>query len=252
MGLLPRALPVTGGAILLAGRGHRRARPSERLRELRATRMSMIFQEPMTALNPVMRCGDADRRGAARCTPSFAPQRATREDPRDRARSALPDPERMVASYPHQLSGGQRQRIMIAMALVLEPGAADRRRADHRARRHHAGADPRADPRPAGASTAPACCSSRTTSASSPRSPTASRCCGWASWSSSARRDEVLQRAAARLHADADRRGAELQPQQRAADAARAAGAATRRSSPRSTSSGGWLGRGARCAPRRT
>ena len=63
----------------------------------------------------------------------------------------LPDPERMVDSYPHQLSGGQRQRIMIAMALVLDPVAADRRRADDRARRHDAGADPEADARAAGA-----------------------------------------------------------------------------------------------------
>ena len=59
----------------------------------------------------------------------------------------LPDPARMIASYPHQLSGGQRQRIMIAMSLVLEPVAPHRRRAHHRARRDHAGADPRAHPR---------------------------------------------------------------------------------------------------------
>ena len=63
----------------------------------------------------------------------------------------LPEPERLIDVYPHQISGGQRQRIMIAAALVLDPGAADRRRADHRARRDHAGADPEADPRAAGA-----------------------------------------------------------------------------------------------------
>ena len=119
MGLLPKSLPVQAGQILLAGEDITHA-PLSRLRELRATRMSMIFQEPMTALNPVMTCGDqieevlkqhsklgeAERRGKV--------LEIVRE-------VLLPDPERMVSSYPHQLSGGQRQRIMIAMALVLEP-----------------------------------------------------------------------------------------------------------------------------------
>ncbi|MBS1124795.1 MAG: transporter ATP-binding protein, partial [Deltaproteobacteria bacterium] len=57
MGLLPKALTVTGGSIVLEGEDITKA-PLDRLRELRAARISMIFQEPMTALNPVMRCGD--------------------------------------------------------------------------------------------------------------------------------------------------------------------------------------------------
>jgi peptide/nickel transport system ATP-binding protein len=82
--------------------------------------MSMIFQEPMTALNPVMTCGDQiDEvlREHTRLSPAErrAKVRAIIEE------VLLPDPERMMASYPHQLSGGQRQRIMIAMALVLDP-----------------------------------------------------------------------------------------------------------------------------------
>ncbi len=119
MGLLPQALPVRSGQIVLQGEDITHA-PAFRLRELRATRMSMIFQEPMTALNPVMTCGDQIDEVLREHTQLSAAQR------RDKVLAIvrevlLPEPERMVASYPHQLSGGQRQRIMIAMALVLEP-----------------------------------------------------------------------------------------------------------------------------------
>ena len=119
MGLLPKQLPVTGGRILLQGEDITHA-PLARLRELRATRMSMIFQEPMTALNPVMTCGDQIDEVLAEHTELAPPSAAPRCSPSSR-RCMLPEPERMMASYPHQLSGGQRQRIMIAMALVLEP-----------------------------------------------------------------------------------------------------------------------------------
>jgi len=119
MGLLPKGLPVTGGVILLEGEDITHA-AQRRLRELRCTRMSMVFQEPMTALNPVMSCGaqlDEVLREHTRLSP--AERRRKILDILGEVR--LPDPERMIASYPHQLSGGQRQRIMIAMALVLEP-----------------------------------------------------------------------------------------------------------------------------------
>jgi peptide/nickel transport system ATP-binding protein len=119
MGLLPRTLPIQSGRILLEGEDITHA-PLARLRELRATRMSMIFQEPMTALNPVMTCGDQIDEVLRQHTTLSPTER--REKVLNIVREVLlPDPERMVASYPHQLSGGQRQRIMIAMALVLDP-----------------------------------------------------------------------------------------------------------------------------------
>ena len=119
MGLLPKTLPVTGGRILLESEDLLAAGES-RLRELRGARMSMIFQEPMTALNPVMRCGAQIDEVLSHHTKANGFERRKRIV--DLLREvALPDPERILASYPHQLSGGQRQRIMIAMALALEP-----------------------------------------------------------------------------------------------------------------------------------
>ena len=90
-----------------------------RLRELRATRMAMVFQEPMTALNPV-HGRQAGRRGAEAARKMSAAER--RAKVLEMFRSVhLPDVERIYDAYPHQLSGGQRQRIVIAMALILEP-----------------------------------------------------------------------------------------------------------------------------------
>jgi peptide/nickel transport system ATP-binding protein len=119
MGLLPGSLPVVGGSIRLAGE-ELVGVGEKRLRELRCTRMSMIFQEPMTALNPVMRCGDQIDEVLREHTRLSAADRRSRIL-RIIEQVHLPDPQRMIASFPHQLSGGQRQRIMIAMALVLEP-----------------------------------------------------------------------------------------------------------------------------------
>ncbi|MCX7273669.1 MAG: ABC transporter ATP-binding protein, partial [Burkholderiales bacterium] len=92
----------------------------ERLRELRCTRMGMIFQEPMTALNPVMRCGDQIDEVLREHT-GLSPAERRQRIIAMIEQVHLPDPVRMFDSYPHQLSGGQRQRIMIAMALILEP-----------------------------------------------------------------------------------------------------------------------------------
>ncbi len=119
MGLLAKALKPDSGEILLQGENILTA-SEDRLRELRCTRMSMIFQEPMTALNPVMTCGEQIDEVLSTHTSLDAAQRRAKILA-ILGRVKLPDPERIYASYPHQLSGGQRQRIMIAMALVLDP-----------------------------------------------------------------------------------------------------------------------------------
>src|SRR3984885_110650 len=120
MGLLPKgSLAATGGYIKLVGEELIGA-PDRRLRQLRATTMAMIFQEPMTALNPVVPVGRQIDEVLRTHTQLDARARRRRIlDMMEQVR--LPEIERIFASYPHRLSGGQRQRIMIAMALVLEP-----------------------------------------------------------------------------------------------------------------------------------
>jgi len=119
MGLLAKALKIKNGSIKLQGEDLTDV-DEARMRELRCTRMGMIFQEPMTALNPVMSCGDQIDEVLLEHTTLDADQR--REKVLAMIEQVhLPDPARMYRSFPHQLSGGQRQRIMIAMALILEP-----------------------------------------------------------------------------------------------------------------------------------
>ncbi|HVJ04729.1 MAG TPA: ABC transporter ATP-binding protein [Candidatus Saccharimonadales bacterium] len=119
MGLLPPQARIAGDA-LLEGR-ELGAMDSAGLQRLRGARMAMIFQEPMTALNPVMRVGDQ----IAEAVLAHDSQ-VSRTQARERAVEALrevaiPEPERRWRDYPHQLSGGQRQRVMIAMAIVNRP-----------------------------------------------------------------------------------------------------------------------------------
>jgi len=92
----------------------------ESMRRLRGAGMSMIFQEPMTALNPVMRWGDQVAE-AVRAHFPVQPPRGHRARRRALREVAIPAPESRARDYPHQLSGGQRQRVMIAMALVNQP-----------------------------------------------------------------------------------------------------------------------------------
>ena len=120
MGLLPPGvLAVTGGGIRLGDEDLTEATPA-RMRALRASRMSMIFQEPMTALNPVLPVGRQIAEVLeAHGEMDAAARRARVVEIMDEVH--LPEPERLQGAYPHQLSGGQRQRVMIAMALVLRP-----------------------------------------------------------------------------------------------------------------------------------
>lgn len=144
MGLLPPQAQVRG-RILLEGSDLLALR-EDQMRAVRGTRISMIFQEPMTALNPVMRVGDQIAEAVLAHSPvhpskhsydsdggSASSSRKVRTNGRvsksdawkltlDAMRDVgIPDHERRARDYPHQLSGGQRQRIMIAMAIVNRP-----------------------------------------------------------------------------------------------------------------------------------
>ena len=117
--LLDPAAQVTG-AIRFDGR-NLLLLPAESMRRVRGREMSMIFQEPMTALNPVMAVGTQIAE-AMRAHHRELSRRQVREAVIEAMQAvALPEPERRMGDYPHQFSGGQRQRILIAMAIVNRP-----------------------------------------------------------------------------------------------------------------------------------
>ena len=120
MGLLGRTrLKPSAGRVLFGEENLLTASPA-RMRQIRGDRISMVFQEPMTALNPLMTVGrQIDELLKIHRTMSHGDRKKRVHDLF--ASVLLPDPERIYASYPHQLSGGQRQRAVIAMALILEP-----------------------------------------------------------------------------------------------------------------------------------
>ncbi|GGY06439.1 ABC transporter ATP-binding protein [Litchfieldella qijiaojingensis] len=119
MGLLPKGVRATGGEILFDGQDLLTF-SEDRHRHLRGRRIGMIFQEPMTALNPLMRAGDQiaevfEAHGVLTPKERQAKALALLEE------VGIPQPEKAIRAYPFELSGGQRQRVMIAMALALEP-----------------------------------------------------------------------------------------------------------------------------------
>lgn len=119
MGLLPQGGRVSSGSMLLEGEDLTEMPPAS-VRKLRGTKVGMIFQDPLTSLNPTMKIG------LQVCEPLRVHEKMPKKEALARAveilkRVGMPRPESVVSSYPHQLSGGMRQRVMIAMALVCQP-----------------------------------------------------------------------------------------------------------------------------------
>ncbi len=128
MRLVPEPMGrIVAGTIRFEGRELGQLSETE-MQKIRGDRIAMIFQEPMTSLNPVFQDRRADRRNGSDPSRRLEPKEKPGTVPsRCCAMVGIPDPERRVGEYPHQMSGGMRQRVMIAMALACQPKLHDRR-----------------------------------------------------------------------------------------------------------------------------
>ena len=117
--LLPKGVEVLSGSIVYRG-DELVGMPTKERRRLMGPEIAMIFQEPMTALNPVLRVGDQIAEGPRRYL-GLSAKAAMDLAVTIMAKTGIPDPVRRARAYPHELSGGLRQRIMIAMALSCSP-----------------------------------------------------------------------------------------------------------------------------------
>lgn len=121
IGLLPSPpAKITGGSIGLNGEDLTKL-SEDQMRTYRGKDIGMIFQEPMTSLNPVMKAGDQIREGILVHNPTMPKEEASKRTLAMIRSVGIPAPEKVYKSYPHELSGGMRQRIMIAMALACQP-----------------------------------------------------------------------------------------------------------------------------------
>jgi ABC-type microcin C transport system duplicated ATPase subunit YejF len=121
LGLLPDGLTATGSVRLAGVEQDLVGAPERTLAALRGRRLAMVFQEPMTALNPVMRVGAQVAEGMLLHRTQPDARAAGRAAVELLAKVRLPDPASAARAYPHQLSGGQRQRVVLAMALANDP-----------------------------------------------------------------------------------------------------------------------------------